>query len=174
MRRRPRTAAPQPIPLREPGTYLLALALERPRRLVVGRLGPCDFEAGTYLYVGSARGPGGLAARLGHHWRRAARPRWHIDYLRRAGRPLGAGVRFGTEALECRWAARLGSTAGMRRGPARFGASDCRCGTHLFRLVSGPAGRADPLAELVDRIGPVLSCEAWLDGSGTASSRPPG
>ncbi len=172
MRRRPRTAAPQPIPLREPGTYLLALALERPRRLVVGRLGPCDFEAGTYLYVGGARGPGGLAARLGHHWRRAARPRWHVDYLRRAGSPLGAGMRFGTEARECRWAARLALTADVRQGPARFGASDCRCGTHLFRFVAHPAERADPLAELADRLGPVLSCEAWLDGCGTASRWP--
>lgn len=35
----------------------------------------------SYLYVGSAGGPGGLAARISRHLRRDKKPFWHIDYL---------------------------------------------------------------------------------------------
>jgi Uri superfamily endonuclease len=152
--------------LRHPGSYVFALTLGRVRRLTIGRLGRFRLEPGVYLYVGSARGPGGLAARLGHHWRRAERPHWHIDYLRRAGRPLGSGLRRGRAALECRWAARLATMAGVRGGPAGFGASDCRCPTHLFRLDLAPAGTQGELIEVATLIDPVLSCEGWLDGDG--------
>ncbi|MEW8259618.1 MAG: DUF123 domain-containing protein, partial [Candidatus Thiodiazotropha taylori] len=58
--------------------------MHNPRRqqIQVGRLGLCDFTRGWYLYVGSAFGPGGVAARCAHHRRISPRPRWHIDYLR--------------------------------------------------------------------------------------------
>jgi Uri superfamily endonuclease len=165
----PRTSSPETgdrDSLRRPGSYVFALALDRARQLSIGRLGCFRLEPGIYLYVGSARGPGGLAARLGHHWRRAERPHWHIDYLRRAGRPVGAGLRRGRAAVECRWAARLATMPVARAGPAGFGASDCRCVTHLFRLgVALTAGR-DEIAELAGLVDPVLSCESWLDGRG--------
>ena len=38
---------------------------------------------GKWYYVGSALEPGGLRVRIAHHARIAARPHWHIDYLRR-------------------------------------------------------------------------------------------
>lgn len=36
---------------------------------------------GIYVYVGSARGPGGLRARLKRHMRISKKLFWHIDYL---------------------------------------------------------------------------------------------
>jgi hypothetical protein len=51
----------------EPGTYALLLTATAPLEVVVGRLGACRLPAGHYVYVGSAHGPGGLAARLTHH-----------------------------------------------------------------------------------------------------------
>jgi Uri superfamily endonuclease len=65
------------------GVYVLILYLPYRRTIQIGRLGKFNFSDGYYAYVGSAFGPGGLAARLSHHLRRSHKPRWHIDYLRR-------------------------------------------------------------------------------------------
>ncbi len=73
-------------PSSSPGTYVLVLAVPRTPRISVGRLGIAGFPAGTYLYIGSAWGPGGLRARIAHHFKPAWRPHWHIDYLRRRAR----------------------------------------------------------------------------------------
>lgn len=56
-----------------PGTYLLLLRVDSPCMVNVGRLGTATLGLGWVLYVGSAFGPGGLAARLRHHLR-PARP----------------------------------------------------------------------------------------------------
>jgi len=50
-------------------------------RVRVSSLGTLIFDPGLYLYVGSARGPGGLRARVGRHLRRDKSKKWHIDYL---------------------------------------------------------------------------------------------
>jgi Uri superfamily endonuclease len=147
----------------------MILALARARVIRAGALGRRRFDAGIYLYAGSARGPGGIAARLGHHWRRSARPRWHLDYLRRAATPVGAGFRTGTSRLECRWAALVAALPGAEAGPSRFGASDCGCDTHLFRLDAGRPGVAGAVAARVD---PVLECECWLDARGVRRAVP--
>ena len=54
---------------KEAGTYALVMLLARTTALSVGKLGPVTFNAGYYVYTGSAFGPGGLAARSGHHLR---------------------------------------------------------------------------------------------------------
>jgi Uri superfamily endonuclease len=135
------------------GTYVLALWLERACRIPVGRLGEFAFPAGWVLYVGSALGPGGLAARLGRHRRRFAsgkRPHWHVDYVREhavwggawarraGGRLEGDGARRNGERLECDWAAALGQRPGARIVVPGFGASDCRCPGHLVHLPALP------------------------------------
>ena len=163
-----RPATPTDLPAAA-GTYVVAYALRRRLRLTVGRLGRFEFGPGVYLYVGSARGPGGLRARLGHHWRSAARPHWHVDYLRHAARPIGAALRVSDDPLECRWAGRLAAAPGLEPGPAGFGASDCRCPTHLFR-IPGPAD-----ARVARQVTTVVSYQRWLDaarvgaGSGPAA-----
>ena len=54
------------IPAR-PGTYALLLSATRRQRITIGRLGALALQPGCYVYTGSARGPGGLRARLRHH-----------------------------------------------------------------------------------------------------------
>ena len=61
--------------------------------IVVGRLGVIQAERGYYVYVGSALGSGGLAARVGRHCRREKRLRWHVDYLRARRRSKRYGTR---------------------------------------------------------------------------------
>lgn len=100
-----------------------------------------QLQPGCYVYVGSAFGPGGLAARIRHHRQIAVRPHWHIDYLRAAC----AVVRvWSTTDAACRehvWAngvARLPDAGMPMRG---FGASDCECETHLFWFEHQPSVR---------------------------------
>ena len=115
-----------------PGTYVLLLELDRPRRIWVGRLGEIDFPAGWYRYVGSAFGPGGVKARCGHHRRLSVRPRWHVDYLRAAAQLREIWFTHDPRHREHEWA---GLLAAGRHGAWQtegFGASDCDCPTHLF------------------------------------------
>jgi Uri superfamily endonuclease len=42
---------------------------------------PIKLPAGRYLYCGSAKGPGGLKARLSRHTRRGKSVRLHVDQL---------------------------------------------------------------------------------------------
>ena len=123
------------------GCYVLALRLEAPHRLRIGQLGELDFPAGWYLYAGSARGPGGLVARLARHRRRLGpdkRPRWHIDYLREQATWGSAWGRAADERLECGWAAALRMLAGAQVVAPGFGASDCHCPAHLVHVSALP------------------------------------
>jgi len=113
------------------GTYVLVLHLARPARLRVGAFGRCDFPAGWYLYVGSARGPGGLAGRVGRHLRASPKRHWHIDSLRRVAPVEGMWWREGDERRECEWARAIGAWEGVESIVPGFGASDCGCETHL-------------------------------------------
>jgi Uri superfamily endonuclease len=123
------------------GTYALALWLAQPATIAVGRLGEFTFPAGYYLYVGSALGPGGLKARLARHLRRQAsdkRIHWHIDYLRERAAWVGAWAQASARRLECRWAAAVLRRPGAQVVAPGFGASDCRCRSHLVHLPALP------------------------------------
>jgi Uri superfamily endonuclease len=123
------------------GTYVLALWLERPREISIGRLGAFRFPAGWVLYVGSAFGPGGLEARLGRHWRRLAtgkRAHWHVDYVREQSVWGGAWGSVSSHRLECIWAAELQQLPGAWAIVPGFGASDCRCRAHLVWVPTLP------------------------------------
>ena len=126
----------------EPGTYVLWLRLDRDTRVRVGRLGVLPFAAGTYAYVGSALGPGGVRARLGRHFTRHKSRRWHIDYLRSVSRVAGAWVSYGTRRCEHHWAVALSEIPGAQLPAAGFGASDCGCRTHLIRFAKQPLFQA--------------------------------
>lgn len=117
-----------------PGSYLLGLRLTRARSIDVGALGSATFTPGLYVYAGSAMGPGGIKARLGRHWSGGTRNRWHVDYLRAHARVAFAAFATGQAHVECQWAAVLRDLGGtvVVRG---FGASDCRCPTHLIRMA---------------------------------------
>ena len=123
------------------GTYVLALWLDASHTISIGRLGRFVFPSGWYLYVGSARGPGGVGARLRRHWRRGAsgkRMHWHVDYLREYAVWGGAWARCSEQRLECTWADALRRLPGASTVAQGFGASDCRCVTHLVRVSSMP------------------------------------
>ena len=120
-----------------PGTYVLLLTLADQRSLQIGKLGRYRFRKGRYCYVGSAFGPGGLAARLAHHARRAARPHWHIDYLRSACELHSAWYSQDGVRHEHVWAALLSALDGVTRPVSGFGASDCTCKSHLIQLSPG-------------------------------------
>lgn len=136
----PREATLDSIP-RAPGTYLLVLRSRQGVRIEVGRLGPLEVAPGVYLYVGSAFGPGGLRARVGHHLGAARRPHWHIDYLRAVAGVEAVWYVADGVRREHIWAARLMAAPGVHVPQPGFGASDCGCVSHLFHVPSwSPVG----------------------------------
>ena len=120
------------------GTYALILNLERDDNLAVGRLGRFALPAGSYIYVGSARGPGGLAARITRHIRHPKQLHWHVDYLRNSARPVAVWISEGEQRRECVWAAALIHLDGGSIPVPRFGASDCSCESHLIWFPAVP------------------------------------
>jgi len=118
------------------GTYILLIVVDRALTLPVGSLGNVAFVPGHYLYVGSALR--NLRARLVRHARREKRIHWHIDVLLAHARLVEAWVHVGRERLECAWAHALAERPDLVPWGRRFGASDCRCATHLFRVAEHP------------------------------------
>jgi Uri superfamily endonuclease len=122
-----------------PGTYVLWLRLAHSRRIRIGSLGDCRFAPGSYAYVGSAFGPGGVAARVGRHLRAEKRRRWHIDYLRIAADVQGVWTGYAGRQCEHRWASILAGLPGAEIPVRRFGATDCACPGHLIWFARPPA-----------------------------------
>jgi Uri superfamily endonuclease len=110
------------------------LRLAHPQRIRIGRLGLLRFAGGRYAYIGSACGSGGLRARIGHHMRATARPRWHIDYLRAAAGVTAVWFAAGDRRLEPIFAQICGDHQAHFSPIPGFGASDSRAPTHLFRI----------------------------------------
>lgn len=120
--------------VRDGGSYLLVLRLDRRKRMRVGRLGLVAFARGYYVYVGSAMR--NMSARIAWHRRKGKRPRWHVDYLRRHADALVAIPLSSPRREECGVAQAVAKVLDV--GLAGFGCSDCRCGTHLFRSAGDP------------------------------------
>ncbi len=125
-----------------PGAYALLLALPRavaaPERLGGAPLGP-----GLYVYAGSARGPGGIRARVARHARRGKPRHWHVDRLTEVGR-IAAAVAI-PDGRECAVVGTLRTRPGVSFPVLGLGASDCRaCPAHLLRVPDhfGPADLA--------------------------------
>ncbi len=123
-----------------PGAYLLLLRLDNPLPLR-GRFARQTLPAGHYVYAGSARGPGGLRARLTRHFRREKKLRWHIDQLttRAAGLcalpfPDDDTGESARPTSECHLAAALMKNPAFGIPLPGFGSSDCAtCPAHLLR-----------------------------------------
>jgi len=115
----------------QPGTYALLLSATVIRDVPIGKLGVLHMMPGIYVYVGSALGPGGLAARIDRHALREKMPHWHIDYLRAETRLLAIWYARGAKHRECHWAKILARAADTQIPLEGFGASDCRCRSHL-------------------------------------------
>ena len=115
------------------GAYLLILELARPLRLRIATLGRPELPPGRYCYAGSARGPGGLGARVRRHARPAGPIHWHVDHLARAATRAGFWAVPGV--TECALAEIVREIPGARIPVPGFGSSDCRsCPAHLIAL----------------------------------------
>ena len=123
----------------QPGTYALVLASDRQSAIRIGSLSTLQTEPGFYVYVGSAFGPGGLAARVSRHQRQAKRLRWHIDYLRAVLALEEVWYTPDGKRRECLWAEAMTQAPRRFLPMAGFGASDCRCASHLFYFEGQPA-----------------------------------
>lgn len=121
------------------GTYVLLLRVAAAQTINVGRLGALDAQRGTYTYVGSAFGPGGVHARVNRHWKGGGELHWHIDYLRRVGRVYRVWYTYDSERRECTWAQALHGLPGASVPLEGFGASDCRCSSHLLAWTRSPS-----------------------------------
>lgn len=111
------------------GAYVILITLAERLKVRLGDRAPMLLPAGRYLYCGSARGPGGLRARLGRHMRRGKAVRWHVDRLTEAGDVRGAWIFPGGD--ECALVRRLSHLPVPIAG---FGSSDCAaCRSHLLR-----------------------------------------
>jgi Uri superfamily endonuclease len=123
----------------QPGTYALVLDCRSIGTVRIGRLGPAQFRPGFCVYVGSAFGPGGLAARIRHHQQISPRPHWHIDYLRAECDLVEVWFAADGCRQEHTWARTMGRLRGVSVPLARFGSSDCECPTHLFWFRTQPS-----------------------------------
>jgi len=128
-----------------PGTYALLIRVDAPLAICAGRLGAVALAAGWYVYTGSARGPGGLRARVARHLRPEKPRHWHIDALTCAAPVAAVWAVASPERLECPWATALRALPGAHLPAAGFGASDCACPAHLAR-VPDPGAAAAALA----------------------------
>ena len=105
----------------------------------MGRLGVLETQPGFYVYVGSAMGPGGLAARVGRHCQGEKRLRWHVDYLQAEAQIEEVWYVTGKSRRECRWANVLRVMPGACMPLVGFGASDCGCPSHLVYFKMPPS-----------------------------------
>ncbi len=115
------------------GAYALVIelaspvAIDRPRRAVL--------SAGVYVYAGSARGPGGIRARVARHLRRVKPERWHVDRLT-ASPDAALSVIALPGGEECGIVAALVRHAHATVPVPGFGSSDCRsCPAHLLAIA---------------------------------------
>ena len=130
---RPQTNGMEEVPVGS-GAYVLMLDLERSVPLRIVTLPRIHLPPGRYAYVGSAKGRGGMRARVRRHLRTPKKPHWHIDHLTNAA-SLVEILAF-PDADECDVVEQL-----LRRGRTTapvvgFGSSDCkRCEAHLLALA---------------------------------------
>ena len=117
------------------GSYCLCINVSSDIEVSVGALGAIKFPAGSYIYVGSALNS--LEPRLRRHMKTSTGQHkvthWHIDYLLRNPNASlkSIYVKRGDERLECRIADMV---AGYGEPVPRFGCSDCKCQSHLYRV----------------------------------------
>jgi len=119
------------------GTYAIIFRCTGSKRIVVSRLGPCEFGDGYYVYVGSAFGPGGVRARVLRHHQGEKVRHWHIDYLRHRMHFIEAWYSHDLERREHLWASVM-SRLNFAQHLKGFGSSDCGCFSHLFYAATRP------------------------------------
>ena len=88
-----------------PGAYVLIIELAEPIEVTLRGKPKTILQGGRYLYCGSAKGSGGIRARLSRHMRPDKMIHWHVDLLTDAGRVTGAWTFPGRDECELVWRA---------------------------------------------------------------------
>ncbi|MCW4049979.1 MAG: GIY-YIG nuclease family protein [Candidatus Bathyarchaeota archaeon] len=117
------------------GTYCLCINVADEQIIKVGALRDIAFPEGRYIYVGSA--PNSLIPRIERHMKTSKGEHdvthWHVDYLLREP-SVSIEAIYATsngERMECT----LADKVSMHGEPVpRFGCSDCKCNSHLFKV----------------------------------------
>ena len=120
------------------GVYILVFRVSKDLTVAVGSLGDIHLLKGLYSYIGSARGPGGIGARISHHIRKGKRrPWWHIDYITTLPEVLPIYVVYAEtrEDVEPLLAQQMGSAPCWRGAVEGFGSTDRGSRTHLFYCI---------------------------------------
>jgi Uri superfamily endonuclease len=118
------------------GAYVLVIELAADLNLQNKRFAGATLAKGTYLYCGSANGPGGIAARVKRHCKADKKPHWHVDELTSNGAGKVVSVLVVPGGDECVLRAAL-QQPNAKVPIAGFGSSDCvSCVSHLISEVS--------------------------------------
>jgi len=138
------------------GIYTLILGSEG-ANIEIGALGTITIPKGYLIYVGSALGHGGLG-RISRHEKTAddgRRPHWHIDYLLQhpSTRLIASVAALTKERLECSLADAIAGSS-----ISGFGASDCRCRSHLFARMDDPAS---DIADIFSSLGLIATIRRY-------------
>jgi len=102
------------------------------QRISIGKRPLTNFRKGIYLYVGRAKN--GLQGRIKRHLSKKKKRFWHIDYLLQKAKVQEVWIKPDFFD-ECRTAFEVKSLLKDTFSPLKkFGASDCKCASHLFYL----------------------------------------
>ncbi len=115
------------------GSYCLIFQLKEAKKITVGKFGTFLFHSGYYYYFGSAKGSGGLQARINRHVSNEKNKFWHIDFLR--PHMIILAVVFTIEIdKECEWSQTIEEKFDLCVPVKGFGSSDCQssCKAHLL------------------------------------------
>lgn len=120
--------------MKDSGLYQLLLYLPENKRIIVGSKGVSNFNAGYYIYTGSAKR--NLNARVSRHIKHKKKLRWHIDYLTSRALCIAHRCYLTPSFSECELHNATLKLSNASMPVKGFGASDCRCYSHLtyFRL----------------------------------------
>jgi Uri superfamily endonuclease len=113
------------------GAYMLLVGIEQQVPISIAGGDPIALRAGWYAYCGSAKGPGGIRARVNRHFRPRKPCHWHIDQLTNGEVALWALTTVGGD--ECVLIQNLVESGTFATATPGFGSSDCRsCESHLM------------------------------------------
>lgn len=110
--------------------YLVIFHLSEATTIEIGALGEIDFRPGYYIYAGS--GHNSVESRLSRHMGSTDSKHWHIDYFSEEAEAVDYFILPEKSSYECVMASILDELGDPVTG---FGCSDCKCSSHLFRLL---------------------------------------
>ncbi len=112
------------------GIYVLEINLKNDKSIEIGALGFNDFKKGKYYYIGSAQS--NLKSRVGRHLKSNKKFHWHIDYLLEKAKVANYYTIEAEKKYECKLYNFLKKHKFFEVPVKEFGASDCKCKTHLL------------------------------------------